>query len=524
MNPTEAKSQLSNYHDKPFRTHQEEAISYIVNSDKRFVFLEAPTGSGKSLIAITSAILKSGVTYSVHSKVLQSQITSDFPEANSLFGRSNYPCAAHNGLTCDECFHTKEAPCDNKKQGCVYEMEKRKVLSSRLRILNYDYLLSEANYVGKFSGSQFNVVDEADNLENTLINFVALTFTSYALSRLGLSHYAASLKQSSKNKDELLNSWRILGVMAKESAIKIIMSLTTTIDTFREPISLDESKVIKERSRVIRLLEKIEIFLTNVDTSWLLDNSQEDKYIFRPLWLTQDLAEKFMWCHAKQWVLMSASFLPIHLECKRLGIPFDETDYMLVPSNFPVERRPIHVESSCNLTSKTMEEETPKLISRISEIIESHPNDKGLIHAVSYKLANQIIAGVNSPRIITHNSKDRQEVLTQFMESDSPLVLISPSMDRGISLEMDLCRFIIVAKAPWLFLGDKIVAARVYSSKMGSEWFAATMLTTVLQMLGRGMRSADDYCEGYILDEQFKRILHSKPKYLPEWFRDAIVW
>jgi ATP-dependent DNA helicase DinG len=473
---------------------------------------------------MTSGVLKSGVTYCVHSKVLQSQITTDFPEAKSLFGRSNYPCSAHDGLSCDECFHTREAPCDNKKQGCIYEMEKRKVLESRLRILNYDYLLSETNYVGKFSNSRFNIVDEADNLENTLINFVALTFTSYALSRLGLSDYATTLKQSSKDKDELLNSWRILGVMAKEKAIKIIMSLTCIIDTYREPISLEQSKVIKERSRVIRLLEKIEIFLTNVDTSWLLDNSQEDKYIFRPLWLTQDLSEKFMWCHAKQWVLMSASFLPIHLECKRLGIPLDETSYMLVPSTFPVSRRPIHVESAANLTSKTMEEETPKLITRIAEIVNSHPNDKGLIHAVSYKLANQIIAGVNSPRIITHNSKDRQEVLTKFMESDSPLVLISPSMDRGISLEMDLCRFIIVAKAPFLYLGDKIVAARVYSSKMGSEWYAATMLTTVLQMCGRGMRSEDDFCVAYILDTQFQRTLHSKPNYLPAWWRDAISW
>jgi superfamily II DNA or RNA helicase len=79
MNPTEAKSQLSNYRDKKWREHQEEAISYIVNSDKRFVFLEAPTGSGKSLIAMTSGVLKSGVTYCVHSKVLQSQITTDFP-------------------------------------------------------------------------------------------------------------------------------------------------------------------------------------------------------------------------------------------------------------------------------------------------------------------------------------------------------------------------------------------------------------------------------------------------------------
>jgi ATP-dependent DNA helicase DinG len=523
MNPEEGRLEFITYRNKKFRPYQKEAIEYVTSNKKKYIFLEAPTGSGKSLIAMVSGVMKGGTTYSVHSKVLQSQITSDFPEAKSLFGRSNYPCRAHEGLNCDECFHTTQAPCDQKKFGCVYEEEKRTVLRSRLRILNYDYLLSEANYVGKFSKSLFNIVDEADNLENTLINFISLTFTTYALSRLGLSEYAKTLKQSSTNKTELLNSWVCFGVAAKEQAIRIITALTTKIEGFTEPITPEEQKVIKEKSKVVRLLEKIDIFLTNVDSSWLLDNSQEDKYIFRPLWLNINLAEQFMWRHSAQWVLMSASFLPLHLECKRLGIPLDEADYMPVPSNFPTERRPIYVETACNLTGKTMDEEVPKMVKRVKEIINLHPKEKGLIHAVSYKLANKIIEGVNSPRLIVHNAKDRQDVLDYFISSPDPLVLISPSLDRGVSLEMDLCRFIIVAKAPFLYLGDKIVAARVYSSKMGSEWYAAVMLTTVLQMCGRGMRSADDRCEAYILDEQFKRVLEKKTKYLPMWFRDAIV-
>ena len=92
MTPTEAKSYLCNYCNLPFREYQEEAIEFILKSEKRFVFLEAPTGSGKSLIGIVSGIAKGGVTYSVHSKILQTQIIQNFPEAYSLFGRSNYPC------------------------------------------------------------------------------------------------------------------------------------------------------------------------------------------------------------------------------------------------------------------------------------------------------------------------------------------------------------------------------------------------------------------------------------------------
>lgn len=524
MNPNEAKSHLSHYADSPFREHQEDAVEYILNSEKRFTFLEAPTGSGKSLIAMVAGVAMGGVTYSVHSRVLQSQIVSDFPEAHSLFGRGRYECVANTSLNCDECSHTSQTPCSQKKGGCIYEIEKRAVLGSQLRILNYDYLLSEINYVGRFSNSDFNIIDEADNLESTLINFTTLTFTAYALGRLGLGPFAESLKKTSKDKESLLSSWQTFAETARQRAGAIIGKLSRIVDTFTETISSEQAKVIKERVRVVRLLEKIKLFMDNVDSSWVLDDSQQSKFIFRPLWLTPELAEAFIWRHAKRWVLMSASFLPIHLECKRLGIPMDDVDYLCLPSTFPIERRPIHVESVANMTAKTVVKETPKLISRIRQIVDSHPAEKGLIHAVSYKLANAIIEGMDSPRLITHNSTNRQDVLNMFMESDQPLVLVSPSMERGVSFEMDLCRWIIVAKAPFLYLGDRIVAARVYGSRLGNEWYAASMLLTVLQMCGRAMRSEDDFCESYILDAQFKRVYEKKPLYLPGWWKDAVEW
>ena len=485
--------------------------------------------SGKSIIGVISAMCKNGANYSVHSKTLQHQITRDFPEAKSLFGRSNYECTHNPALTCAECFHTKDLPCEHKKESCLYEIQKAKVLTSRLRILNYDYLLSECNYIGKFSvlkdpSKNFNVLDEADSVENTLINFVTLTFTSYGLSRLGLKNEIEELKHTSKDKEKLLSSWKLFAELAMERAQEIKKGLDIRVSNFRPPLTHDNIRTLKDRTSIIRMMEKIKLFIESVDETWLYDDSQEDRYVFRPLWLNEEIANQFMWRHSNKWLLMSASFLPIHIECKRLGIPLDETDYKVLPSTFPVSRRPIHIEETANLTGKTMAEETPKLIARIDEIIKSKPTEKGLIHAVSFKLANEIYRGIDSDRLIIHDSANRQDKLEFFMESKDPLVLISPSMERGVSLSMDLCRFIIIAKAPFLYLGDKIVAARVYSSKLGSEWYAATMLTTVLQMTGRGMRSKDDYCETYILDAQFNRVYLQKPSYLPEWWKQGVVW
>jgi Rad3-related DNA helicase len=524
-----AKNELSRYRNEKWREHQKEAIEYILGSDKKFIFLEAPCGSGKSIIGIISAMCKGGANYSVHSKTLQHQVTSDFPEARSLFGRANYECAYNPALTCAECFHTKSVPCSLKSE-CLYEIQKKEILKSRLRILNFDYLLSETNYVGKFSvlkdpTKNFNVLDEADAIENTLINFVTLTFTTYGLSRLGLKNEIENLKHTSKDKDRLIESWKEFGKLALERAQEIKKGLDIKVSCLVQPLTNDNTRTIKDRTSIIRMIEKINLFVESVDDTWLYDDSQEDRYIFRPLWLNEEIANQFMWRHSDKWLLMSASFLPIHIECKRLGIPIDETDYKVLPSTFPVSRRPIHIEPCANLTGKTMAEETPKLITRITEIINNRPDVKGLIHAVSFKLANDIYKTIDSPRLIIHDSSNRQDKLEYFMESKEPLVLISPSMERGVSLGMDLCRFIIVAKCPFLSLAEKITAARLYSSgKIGNMWYIATAMTTVLQMTGRGIRSKDDFCETWILDAQFKRIYEQYPSFLPFWWKDGVEW
>jgi ATP-dependent DNA helicase DinG len=99
---------------------------------------------------------------------------------------------------------------------------------------------------------------------------------------------------------------------------------------------------------------------------------------------------------------------------------------------------------------------------------------------------------------------------------------VSPSMERGVSLDGDLARFIIILKCPYLYLGDKIVATRVYSGATGQSWYTASMLLTVLQMSGRGMRSEDDSCTTYILDSNFSKTLNRNARMLPHWWRDAI--
>jgi ATP-dependent DNA helicase DinG len=59
---------------------------------KRFVVIEAPTGSGKSGVAVTLAREASSAYLLTAQKLLQDQYGRDFPELALMKGRANYRC------------------------------------------------------------------------------------------------------------------------------------------------------------------------------------------------------------------------------------------------------------------------------------------------------------------------------------------------------------------------------------------------------------------------------------------------
>jgi Rad3-related DNA helicase len=243
---------------------------------------------------------------------------------------------------------------------------------------------------------------------------------------------------------------------------------------------------------------------------------------FKPLWLTPALTGSSLWRHADRFILMSATFPPMPVLAKMFGISPADIDYLTLPSTFPVENRRCFVVPVANLTHKTQDAETPKILDAVRKILKIHSGEKGLIHTVNYKLAQAIMKDIPDPRLVTHNSFTKQEVLDAFRASDQPLVLVSPSSERGISLEDSQCRFIVMCKAPYLSLADKAVKARTYAGQVGQQWYTADMLLTVVQAMGRGVRHEEDFCVSYLLDEQIALVMSRKPSLMPPWFRQAL--
>ena len=519
----EAKNRLSEFRDKPFRLHQEETIEFASRSDKPFKIIELPTGGGKSLIGMTLAMMNRKTNYLCGTKILQSQLSEDFPEGVTLWGRDNYTCLKNDEFTCNHCTATRFDPCNEE---CVYKREKRRALESQVRILNYSYYLSEVQYAGKFRNSDLTIVDEADSLESTLIGFISLEFTDSDLFKLGMAN--GPRRKTTDAKDGV-QSWIEFGEVAHAKSKRKAAELKAEVDNWNTIEEEWQLRTMKELERMVHINERCAMFLDNVDKSWILEQQDrvgkfQGKLIFRPLWITPELAEKYLWKYSKSWVLMSAAFLPKPVLAKILGIDEGDMDWVTVPSTFPIENRPINIWPVCDLKYSNMKEEVPKLIKGIRKVLNRHRGQKGLIHCSSYSLAKMIVEGVDDERLITHGNKDRQAVVDHFVGSHGDAVLVSPSLERGINLNDDLARFQIVAKAPFLSLADKVVNKRVHSGRIGQMWYSSSMMLAVLQAAGRGVRHEGDYCECYILDKAVERAYELQPSLWPEWFRSAVTW
>ena len=95
-------------------------------------------------------------------------------------------------------------------------------------------------------------------------------------------------------------------------------------------------------------------------------------------------------------------------------------------------------------------------------------------------------------------------------------------MSEGVDLPYDKCRFQIIYKVPFPYLGDKQINLR---QKRDKRWYAYKTVMTIMQAYGRGMRAEDDYCTTYVLDKDILMLFKS-PLYrslIPDFFKEAIV-
>lgn len=198
----------------------------------------------------------------------------------------------------------------------------------------------------------------------------------------------------------------------------------------------------------------------------------------------------------------------------------------IVPSTFPPDLRPIYIYPIAELSFKTKETAYPIILSGLETIIRNHMDDRILVHTVSFAFTDYLHNNASDhvrPRMVSYrSSQQRQRAIDTYLYTPTT-VLLAPSLDRGIDFPGNDCRAIVVAKIPYPQLNDKQISARLHS-RGGQLWYTVQAVRSLVQMTGRGMRSANDFCETYILDRAFISLWRKYKHLFPTWWRDALIW
>ncbi len=159
----------------------------------------------------------------------------------------------------------------------------------------------------------------------------------------------------------------------------------------------------------------------------------------------------------------------------------------------------------------------------IAKILARHPDDRVLIHTVSYGRSRDLSAGEYGSRpIFTYQgAQGRTEALEGFRATPGA-VLFAASMDRGIDLPDDACRVQVLTKVPYPNLGDRQVSERLYRTANGKTWYQVQVARSIMQMVGRAVRSETDHACCYVVDSSFGRWYAMWQMLLPKWFRQAV--
>jgi len=496
----------------------------------------------KKFVGVAQVIAIRTSTGTYVAEGLASHNCRDFPYAVELKGRENYPTAQYAArwpeIHCGLCTKTKadprckwccppncyrDAPCLAYGEGrcetgwrtCPYEEQKKAALVAEVAVLNFAMFLGEANYAGGFGGAKFPLVvcDEADMLEGALMSFAELSISSQTIERLDLE------PPKYKTKEEAWIEW------VKGTALPRV---SARIAELERPDAWGTVSIrdLKEKRELERVKNKLEFFANQIGSSkWVncTENHEEGPWVWKPVYVS-GLAERYLWRHGERFLLMSATILEPRTFARNLGIPDGEWEFIDLPSTFPKENRPVYYIPCANMTHKTAQDEWPKVVEAVDAVLDAHPDDKVLVHTVSYSLSRYIAGNTrHKGRVIIYDgARDRAAALERFRASDEPLVMLAPSMERGVDLPDDLCRVVVIVKVPYRSLGDKQVSARLYGSKDGRAWYVVDAIRTLVQMSGRGVRHERDWAKTYILDAQFGLVLKEWKRAFPQWWLEAL--
>jgi len=541
-------SQLLDHFPKEYtpRQHQIDIVKQIeeaVNGGVKFIILQAPTGSGKSMFSATisnyskgptdnfeqlinenkvfqkdnyggykyekevSQELPFGTTTLTITKTLQNQYCTLFNNASLLKGKQNYSCNIDNNFNADI------APCSfsynqykicESGNICEYLNQRNKTIKSKFNIYNYNMFLSLPDFIKR---REFLICDEASEIEDELIGFFSININYKHLDSLDIDY-----KKVITDDNNVCYGW--------------LSDLKSKLNDNIEKLTkiLEKSKVKTSSHELVKLRQCKNLF---EQISKVLDNWHSSEYIteyggeqvqFTPLYASS--LSKHLFDFAEVIILMSATIIDHKTFAKTLGI--NNYRYIEADSVFDSKKAPIYCPGKYKLNYSNIDTNLPKVIEQIVSICDHYKGKSGIIHTHNFRINEAIRKKVKKDKrfLFRMAGFTNEQVLEEHFERGKGSIIVSPSMSYGVDLAGEHGEFQIVVKLPYLPLGSKRIKILI---EKNSDWYKMKMLVNLIQMSGRIIRSVNDTGETYILDGDAVRILKENWNILPKWFVSRLV-
>lgn len=231
---------------------------------------------------------------------------------------------------------------------------------------------------------------------------------------------------------------------------------------------------------------------------------------------------KYLLSNANYKVMLSATVGGKKAYDENMGFKYTddkESDYHVMPSNFDFSKSPIHFLNKFKMSFREKEVSFVHLKKIIYSICETKfANERGIIQTGSYAFAKELYnsAPLNiKQRMLLYNGSREKTTCIKIHEISDNTILVGPSLNEGIDLPGDKCRFIIIMKVPYPSLADRLVKEKI---KLFPLWYNSTTSNEIIQGIGRGVRFDGDWCVSYILDACFwKLYLDTQDQYSNEF-------
>lgn len=544
--PTLSPSAISEaFPFESFREGQERAIEKILHAlieqDKKFAILDGPTGSGKSVLALTISRFFEDSFYLTSTKILQDQLTNEFGgtgEVVDLKGRTNYPCtwweehAPHSKkppnkpapyVNCAEGFckrrldKAKCAECVDESAGitCAYWNRVGQAKRAKMAVMNFSSFLFQTEFGAAFSKTMPDgkrqtkrsllIIDEAHNAEGQLMDFVSVQISDVAFKTLKLPHLETAAEYALwclENRVEDMVRVKIVEALREEDA--------KTADYWRT------------------FLSKLENFLHSDHDAWSAAWRQDIKGLVRTVELkpifVREYAHRLLFDKADKVLMMSATIISPNQIAESLNIDANDMFAYRMANRFPVENRPLFFMPVGSMSYKNREATMPAMIDKIVDLCRGkHPDDRGIIHSHSFWLSERIYHAVPKDvrrRLLYQKHFQDKRAMLATHEVSSNSIILAPAMHEGLDLKDDLGRFSILCKVPFPNLNDNPQLKK--RTELSRMYYLYLVCLKLVQSYGRTVRSETDWAIAYMLDEDFGRFLAQSKRILPGWFTEAI--